>query len=278
MAATAESNLQDPNFWVRYQAAQALTESRTSLDESVICALVRLLTGDESKLVRHEAAKALSSAGPAVAPHSAALASALGDAEPLVRRDAAKALCVVGAAGAQRHLQEIASAMSDEFWPVRWWASKTLGVLGEVASAHAGLLAKACMADGETAVQEAAAVSLGAMGASATQYVHKLGQTLLVGGDQERRWAGDALATVLGDASTKKRRDTAAGLAFLAKQAEDNIPRVIKNVADREERHMGEKHRIQALQSALSDEDWLTRRHAISALAAFALAGADTAT
>lgn len=239
--ADVASSLCDANFWVRYQAAQSLAASTQEQIEPHAEMLSRLMTADESKLVRHEAAKALCVLGPGCRAFATQLRAALEDTEQLVRRDAAKAFASMGPAAASHADALVLRLEKEDFWPVRWWAARALSH-----SESGAALERAALADPEAAVREAAAKSVGAARDAETS-IRSLAVHLAEGSER----AVEALASALGG-DARPRKNTARLLADLLRQAEGS---------ERQRRH-----EVAALEVALGDEEWLTRKKALESL------------
>eukprot|EP00747_Dinoflagellata_sp_TGD_P039890 gnl/TRDRNA2_/TRDRNA2_140530_c0_seq1.p1 gnl/TRDRNA2_/TRDRNA2_140530_c0~~gnl/TRDRNA2_/TRDRNA2_140530_c0_seq1.p1 ORF type:complete len:273 (+),score=67.82 gnl/TRDRNA2_/TRDRNA2_140530_c0_seq1:109-927(+) len=262
------SELADKNFWVRYQAASQLCTADATPYAKTLAALLK---SDESRLVRHEAAKALCSLGANAVPHAGSLVHALRDSEMLVRRDAAKAISGLGS-GAAPYVKQLAANLNDEFWPVRWWVAKALGSIGRPEkpgdlSLYMGPLATAAVSDDEMAVREAAAKTLGAIGDEAVPHIESICEKLTKGDEQEQRNACEALASALGEPTNQGQNAVIKGLQSLVKLARENL--AARGVA--EDGSKQEQLAVAALEASLSDEDWLTRRRAIDGLRSHAL-------
>lgn len=272
------SHLTDHNFWVRYQAAQALSSSEEAAfpfgDQ-----LAGLLINDESRLVRHEAAKAMCTLGSRASAYMRSIVHALGDSEMLVRRDAAKALHGIGAA-ASPHASVLAEKLHDPFWPVRWWAARTLGVLSSAAVPHGWVLVITSVTDVELAVREAAAKAVGAMGADASHHMETLSSMLISGGPQEQQRAGDAIAYALGDPDLKARNALVKGLHPLVLRAQQNVAKgTIPGRGAAGDAQTEARDRMQAdrIEDSLMSEDWVVRRQGVDNLQVFGVVADSTA-
>lgn len=258
-------NLGDANFWVRYQAASAICESE-EVAFSHAEQLASLLQRDESRLVRHECAKAMCLLGLRAMPYVQSLVVALNDSEMLVRRDAAKALYGIGNA-ATPHVSALAEKLADSFWPVRWWAARSLSALPAAASPHAWQLVVAAVYDAEMPVRETSARALGAMGRDAAHHMETLANLVLEGNPQEVQRAGDALAYALSDPDLKVRGAVCEGLYPFCDRCISNVMEGLARRPTGDSKGQAvDRTQVEKLRYSLVDEDWIVRRKAVDTM------------
>ncbi|MCF3597073.1 HEAT repeat domain-containing protein [Planktothrix agardhii 1032] len=190
--------LSDSNYWVRWNAAEALG-NLGSASETVIEALLNALS-DSNHGVRYYAAEALGKLGNASGTVIEALLNALSDSDDEVRLNAAEALNDLGNTSGTV-IEALLNALSDSDDEVRQNAAEALGKLGKASETVIEALLNA-LSDSNGWVRRNAAWALSQLGNASETVIEALLPALSDRNDLVRRYAAEALGK-LGKQSPK---------------------------------------------------------------------------